>query len=355
VAAAHAAGVAFGGVHPDHVVVTPGGTVTLAQVVGDGRATPSDDIRGLGALLYASLTAHWPLAPTGGAAALRTASATGGHLLTPRQVRAGVPEDLSTLAMRALDPGAPHGVRSAAAVATVLGARAPAEDMFPFDAHEPGRRPPRRRWLAVVAPVAAAFAVLALLGWIVGSALGHMPGSRRAAQPPPSSAGPTSNQPSATPTAPQTVLRAVPVAAATLYDPEGDKTEDRKVDASFDGDNSTSWATDAYRRNADFGSLKPGMGLAFDLRSTVTLRQVQIVTDRPGIDVQILAGTTPAATDVSAYQVVGQKSGLAGTDTISLRVQAPARYYIVWITKLVQSTAAQGTYDASLSEVRFFQ
>src|SRR6266566_3896887 len=59
-AAAHAAGVAFGGVHPDHVVVTPGGTVTLAQVVGDGRAEPADDVRGLGALLYAALTARWP-------------------------------------------------------------------------------------------------------------------------------------------------------------------------------------------------------------------------------------------------------------------------------------------------------
>ena len=61
VAAAHAAGVAFGGVHPDHVVVTGNGEVKLAQVVGDGRAATGDDVRGLGALLYGALTAHWPL------------------------------------------------------------------------------------------------------------------------------------------------------------------------------------------------------------------------------------------------------------------------------------------------------
>src|SRR6185312_16762031 len=51
VAAAHGAGVAFGGVHPDHVVVTGTGEVKLAQVVGDGRAAVTDDVRGLGALL----------------------------------------------------------------------------------------------------------------------------------------------------------------------------------------------------------------------------------------------------------------------------------------------------------------
>jgi hypothetical protein len=356
VAAAHAVGVAFGGVHPDHVVVTPGGTVTLAQVVGDGRAAPADDVRGLGALLYAALTAHWPLAPTGGAAAFRPASAAGGHLLTPRQVRAGVPEDLSTLAMRALDPGSPRGVRSAAAMAAVLGDRAgPGEDMFPFDGHEPPG-PQRRRWVAVVVPLVAAFAALALVGWVVGSALGRVPGSDRGAAAGPSSSGSTSSRASSSSAAPQqAVLRPVPVTGATLYDPKGDQTESRKVGASWDGDESTSWATDTYRRNAQFGNLKPGIGLAYDLGSPLALKQVRIVTNQPGIDVQILAGASAAAPDTSAYQLVGQQGDLGSTATIRLGVHAPARYYIVWITKLVPATDAQGMYDASLSEVRFYQ
>jgi hypothetical protein len=355
VAAAHATGVAFGGVHPDHVVVTPGGTVTLAQVVGDGRAAPADDVRGLGALLYAALTAHWPLAPTGGAAALRPASATSGHLLTPRQVRAGVPEDLSTLAMRALDPGAPNGVRSAAAMAAVLDQRAgPADDLFLFDAPEPSH-PRRRRWVAVVVPVVAAFAALALVGWVVGSALGRVPGSHRGGAAGISPSGSASSGPNSTSAAPRPVLRPVPVTDATLYDPQGDQTESRRIKASWDGDDNTSWATDTYNRNAQFGSLKTGMGIAFDLSSPVALKQVRIRTDQPGIDVQVLAGDTPEAQDISAYQVVGQKSAIGSTATISLQVPAAARYYIVWITKLAQSTEVQGKYDASLSEVRFYR
>jgi len=352
VAAAHAAGVAFGGVHPDHVVVTQGGTVTLAQVVGDGRATAGDDIRGLGALLYAALTAHWPLAPTGGAAALRPANASGDHLLTPRQVRAGVPEDLSTLAMRALDPGAPHGVRSAAGVAAVLADRAAsAEEMFSFEGDEPPARR-RRRWLAVAAPVAAAFAVLALLGWIVGSVLGQLPGSRRNATQTSSAAPP--GPPTGPPT-PTVQARPVTVTSATLYDPKGDNTENRMIDASHDGNDSTAWATDAYRRNAQFGNLKPGMGVAYDLGSPVTLRRVDVLTSQPGIDIQIFAGDTADAPDVSAYHLVGVKTDVGNRNSISLQAADPARYYIVWITKLVQSTAEQGTFDASLSEVRFYR
>jgi hypothetical protein len=358
VAAAHAAGVAFGGVHPDHVVVTPGGTVTLAQVVGDGQAAATDDIRGLGALLYAALTAHWPLAPTGGAAALRPASANGGHLLTPRQVRAGVPEDLSTLAMRALDPGAPHGVRSAAALTTVLADRSgPGEEAFRFEPDEidpRGRR--RRRWVALVAPIAAAFAVLAIVGWLVGSALGRVPGDEKAS---PVATGPsvapTTGTTSSTAPPTQAAVQAVTVAGATLYDPSptGDGAESKKITDSYDGNPATSWPTDRYKRSATFGNLKKGLGVAYDLSTPSVLRQVQLSTDKPGIDVQILAGDSPNAADPANYRVVGQATGLKANQTIQLQPGAPARYYVVWITKLVPIGGNE--YDASLSEVRFFK
>jgi eukaryotic-like serine/threonine-protein kinase len=346
VAAAHAAGVAFGGVHPDHVVVTADGEVKLAQVVGDGRAAAGDDVRGLGALLYGALTAHWPLAATGGAAALRPATTSSGHLLSPRQVRAGVPEDLSTLAVRALDATGPHGLSSAAAMSTVLSERAGpgGDDVFSFadDRRERGRR---SRWWARAIPVVAGLAVLALLGWVVGNALGGLPGGGDGGTPP-AAADPSTSSPTAAP------LRAVTPNGASLFDPRGDKTEDEGIDLSYDGKSATSWSTDRYRRNNTFGGLKEGMGIAYDFGEPTAVREITVSTDRPGTSIEILAGdSSPDGAQASAYTEVGSKADTASTNKITVKAGTTARYYIVWLTQLTSDN--EGQYYGSLSEVSF--
>jgi hypothetical protein len=344
VAAAHAAGVAFGGVHPDHVVVTGNGEVKLAQVVGDGRAAAADDVRGLGALLYGALTAHWPLAPTGGAATLRPATTSSGHLLSPRQVRAGVPEDLSTLAMQALDQSSPHGVRSAAAIAGALGDRpASADDVFSFGSGPD--KPQRSRRPAQVLMVSAGLVVLALLGWTVGTLPGlpGLPnnGSTGAAANPPSSA------------APPTVAALVSVkpVAGALYDPKGDGAEATGVSDATDGDTTTSWRTARYNRSSAFGELKPGIGIAYDFGRPTTLRQITVTTDRPGIQVQIRAGDTPNRTEPDSYPVVGATRTMKAADTFSIKAGTSARYYIVWLTQLTPD--GSGRFWGSISEVTF--
>jgi hypothetical protein len=344
VAAAHGAGVAFGGVHPDHVVVTSNGEVKLAQVVGDGRAATGDDVRGLGALLYGALTAHWPLAPTGGAATLRPATTSSGHLLSPRQVRAGVPEDLSTLAVRALDQSSPHGLRSAAAMASVLADRTTHDDVFSLGTggRERKRRP---RWMTLALPVAAGLVVLALLGWLVGTALGGLPGvtgnnSGTAAAGTPTSAAPT--------TVP---LVAATPAQASLYDPKGDGAEAKGISDANDGDPTTSWRTDRYKRSSDFGGLKDGIGIAYDFGRPTALRQITVTTDRPGIQVQIRAGDTPDATEADAYAVVSPTQIMKASGTFAIKAGTSARYYIVWLTQLTSD--GTGQYWGSVSEVAF--
>jgi hypothetical protein len=344
VAAAHDAGVAFGGVHPDHVVVTGNGEVKLAQVVGDGRAQAGDDVRGLGALLYGALTAHWPLAPTGGAATLRPATTSSGHLLSPRQVRAGVPEDLSSLAVRALDPGSPHGIRTAAAMAAVLADRAgPADDVFGLGAPDRPKRA-RPRWLGMALPVSAGLIVLALLGWVVGTALGGLPGMDGDAS-------------ATTPTAPITAspttvpLRVVKPVSAALYDPRGNKSETKGIDEATDGDPTTSWRTDRYKRNSAFGSIKPGMGIQYDFGSPTALQQITVTTDRPGIQVQIRAGTTADAGDPDSYAVVGDTVTMKASNTFKIKAGTSARYYVVWLTQLASDD--NGGYWGSVSEVTF--
>lgn len=346
IATAHAAGVAFGGVHPDHVVVTGTGEVKLAQVVGDGRADPADDVRGLGALLYGALTAHWPLAPTGGAAMLRPATTSSGHLLSPRQVRAGVPEDLSTLAVRALDPASPQGLRSAEVMATVLADRlGPAEDEFGLAGSRERRARPR--WLALAVPVSAGLVVLALLGWVVGTALGGLPGMESAGSPAVASTGSVTPSPTAVP------LRAVRAQSAALYDPLGDRTETKGIDDAADGDTTTSWRTDRYNRNPRFGSIKPGIGIVYDFGAPVALKEVSVTTDRPGIAVQIRAGDSadPAA-DPATFPVVGETRTMPETPTtFDIKPGTTARYYVVWLTQLTEDGG--GRYWGSLSEVGF--
>ena len=346
IAAAHATGVAFGGVHPDHVVVTGEGGVKLAQVVGDGRAAPADDIRGLGALLYGALTAHWPLAPTGGAAALRPATTSSGHLLSPRQVRAGLPEDLSTLAVRALDPSDPHGVHSAAAMSAVLSERAgPADDVFAFTDERRARRE-RPRWLVLAIPVAAGLSVLALLGWLIGSALGGLPG-QGGGGPTAEAAGPTGSSSAAPPAA----LQVVKPQGAELYDPKGDGAERARIELSYDGNDATSWPTDRYNRTNAFGGLKDGMGIAYDFGQSTGMREVTIATDRPGTSIQVLTGDTPDASDASSYVVVGESADVQRTTTIKIKPGTAGRYFIVWITRLTSD--GEGKYYGSLSEVTF--
>ena len=345
VAAAHAAGVAFGGVHPDHVVVTGNGEVKLAQVVGDGRAATGDDVRGLGALLYGALTAHWPLAPTGGAATLRPATTSSGHLLSPRQVRAGVPEDLSSLAVRALDQESPHGLRSASAMAGVLADRSAAPDVFSLGTVRERRRRPR--WLTLGLPVAAGLLVLALLGWLVGTALGGLPGVPGGGS---SSAAAAATRTSAAPaTVPLVTIRP---SGDVLYDPDGDGAEARGIDAASDGDPATSWRTANYKRNSSFGSLKPGIGIAYDFGQATALRQVTVTTDRPGIQVQILAGDSPDKALPADYTLAGPTQTMKSSSTFKLKAGTSARYYIVFITQLVPDGDAGG-YRGSISDVSF--
>ena len=122
VASAHETGVADAWLDPQHVVLTPHGdaavldlgvTAALGPAPGPqdtADAAPADpsvhahahaDVRALGGLLYAAVTARWPLpsstsldpAPTAGDPPV---------LLPPRRVRAGVPGPLDVAVRRAL-------------------------------------------------------------------------------------------------------------------------------------------------------------------------------------------------------------------------------------------------------------
>jgi hypothetical protein len=150
---AHAAGVAHMCLSPGSVrwsqtgevkVVGLGIDAALAGVSADDPVLA--DTRGLGRLLYAALTAHWPgpeYPP------LRPAPLSGGEPCSPRQVVAGVPAALSDLTCQAMQLRSGHGSPplttpaelARALVAVLPAAPPPAAHPAPSWRDQQGRRP----------------------------------------------------------------------------------------------------------------------------------------------------------------------------------------------------------------------
>ena len=382
-ASAHATGVAHGDLHPGDVIITSHGLVKvldleMRSVLGESSAAErrERDVVGLGALLYASLTGRWPL---GAGRDLPPAELDpSGACRSPRQLRAGVPRELDALAMAALSLGdGPAGDNSplqhageppltaaefAASLTRIL-AELPTGSSPVFDdnpeadmpavrtakaaqaqrmAHESAarRRSIRRRLMPVVLLVA-----LALIAWVVGVAVGRLPGS-------------SSKQPSAASSSTAKPL-GKPLTLATVhdFDPQGDGTEDPTgVPYATDDNVDTYWSTEFYQLVPWGGNpLKTGVGLKVDLGRSVNLSQVKILFTKPGVSVELRYNDSDSIS-LDSYTVGASSDGPAPNPLVTLAPRAGAhRYWLVWLTGLPMVTTTQGVgYQAELSEMKFF-
>jgi hypothetical protein len=281
---AHSHGLVLGCAHRQLLRIPPAGTprghIHLTCLLADPEATPAEDVRGLGAALYALLTGHWPLPEVelAGRAhdnhdALRDSQQ--GPLAPLQPIDPQVPVEVSALALGALAADdAPTRVRTAATVHQVitdlLAAERHAEDdrddatpprrgFGPSKRSEPIRRLrqayPTRRSRGHQPTVVGAL-VLVLLGAI--SYLGvHLAGLSPSVTHATSGTSPASRPgAAAAPSRPgQPPSASAVVVAAQVYDPTGQPDNPEQVWRAFGTDPRAGWSTDTYFQ--PFPALKP--------------------------------------------------------------------------------------------------
>lgn len=350
--AAHGRELTHGDLHPGDVVLTPHGGVKVldlevrAALNDEVAEAPDDDrrlwdVRALGALLYACLTGRWPLLGDRGLPAAPTNS--DGVLCTPRQVRAGVPRDLDTIAGQALTAG-PEGNSPLRTVADVVDALESVPLHFSggdltdphgsaFVENDPGGTtlvepdlgrslPPRRRFRArrVVIPLVLLL-VCAVLAWVLGVAMGRLPGSEQLP-----AIAPQNDRPGP----------ALSLTSVTSFDPQGDGSEqDSTIPLASDGDQSTGWTSDTYR-TSNFGNLKSGLGLRIDFGRPEKVGSVRLAFASAGQSVELRAADADGAT-IDAYPPVAQVIGTGEDVELTPTDENPHRYWVIWFTQLPQT------------------
>jgi putative peptidoglycan lipid II flippase len=133
-----------------------------------------------------------------------------------------------------------------------------------------------------------------------------------------------------------------------VFDPFGDgqPENDDEVPRTFDGDPATTWSTVSYRGSSDFGHLKPGVGILYDLGSEQSLAGVTIRTTLPGATVEVRTGGA-ADGNLDAFPVAATTK-LTGTDDVTFGKAVSTRYVLLWVTNLVQ---VNDGFAADLAEV----
>lgn len=136
------------------------------------------------------------------------------------------------------------------------------------------------------------------------------------------------------------------------WDPYGEDGEnDEDAALAIDGDPETAWTTMSYFRNAEFGGLKPGLGLVLDLGSPQDVSTVEVDLGGGGTDfeVRVAPGSDDAPPDqLDDYQVQGEASSASGPTVVDLDRAVTTRYVLVWLTSL---PADGSEFKGSVNEV----
>lgn len=359
--AAHRAGVALSIDHPSRVRVSIEGDVVLAYPATMPDADPEDDIRGIGASLYALLVDRWPLPEFGVRSGLAAAERDGSGLpVEPTVIDRDIPFQISAVAVRAVQEDG--GIRSASTLLNLLQQATAVADrtevLGPIDdsTAEPSPAPAgreyadsvrRRRGLLIGVGAAVVIIVVALLvlASIVSKIFGNVGGLNKDEL---GLNGPSSSSASASTTSAPAGSKVKPT-RATVFSPDGDPDNPGTAGQAIDGDPGTAWATEVYTDAVPFPSFKQGEGLMLQLPSPTVVGQVSIDTPSTGTKVEIRSASTSTPSKLEDTTVLAPAFALKpGHNVIPVRAGAPTSNLLVWISTL---GSTNGKSQAGLSEI----
>jgi putative peptidoglycan lipid II flippase len=348
--AAHHAGVALSIDHPSRVRVSIEGDVVLAFPATLPHTTPEDDIRGIGAALYALLVNRWPLPESevrsGMAPAPREPT---GQPVEPSSIDRDIPFQISAAATHSIQGDG--GIRSAATLlnllqqATAVADRtellSPLPDPPPVPARPDRIRTPapeeaqarvrRRRVLTIWVGTGAAVLVVALL--VLASVLSRMFGDVGGLDKDQLGLNaPSASSHSSESAAAGSMVKPV---SAKVFSPGQDADNPSQAGRAIDGNPATAWETDTYHDPVPFPSFKSGVGLLLQLPKPTVVGAVTVDLASTGTKVQIRSSATSTPAKLNDTTALTQPVAMhPGHNSIPVKASAPTSYLLVWISTL---------------------
>ncbi len=132
----------------------------------------------------------------------------------------------------------------------------------------------------------------------------------------------------------------VELTGAQDFDPEGgDGEHPDEVKLAIDGIPNTTWQTETYTAGPDLSlSGKSGVGLIVEAAEPVTGQTLTVGTTTGGWSADVYAADSGPPDDLAGWgDPVGSISGAEAQQLIDINVPSPARYYLIWFTKLAEA------------------
>lgn len=377
IAALHEGGVTHADLHPGTILLSEDDRVMVTEPRNEPGNTPVEDVRALGATLYACLTGTWPRVVAAENTGLPDAATDEwGAVLAAATVVPAVPAALSKLTADLLDHA--QTPPSAAELAVDLRRLAETGGAEPAAAsHTPtsvlgslslGRRsggtsadapPVGMKRLAVVAAVIAAVIFAGVVTSAVVFGGGDDPaGAEDQVTGEDTGADNTDASDETSDAAAPTEVELTADSIRVVDPPDGDRDQSEGVEHVIDDNASTGWTTNTYYRDPGFGNLKPGMGILIDLGEAQEVASVRIQMTSAGATVGLLSGDEDPGDSregdqaiVDDFSVLAEPVADADTN-IELKPSGEAtRYIVVWVTEL---PAVADGYKLTISDINVF-